>query len=239
MQNWKKYKSLIFLFLFDFTMVALFYLFPNKRLFDLDGENNIPTLYQASKLILIAFFSLALLLLNQYFKLFNNQIRLILIFFFLVFFFLGIDEAGQIHENIAIYFHEFFPQPTSEYIEESREVGFKSSEWLLFYWPIILAFVISFIFLFRTIISKYIIDKHKLLVVGSLFFISVPIIEFLNTSETSFMINNYKEMIVLEESAEMIGASIFFVYFVTFFDSQLIRLIKAREDLSSRNPKSS
>lgn len=211
----------LFLF-FDITLLLLSLLFPNLTVFNLDLESNLPTIYQGLKLILVGSASLMTLiflyllgkdLLKNWFWIFWSGL----------FLFLGLDEIGQIHENISVYVKEIFGMGVESYEEVAFEMGYSSTPWLLYY--------LLFFFFATFLISLYLFKekpkKKGYLIVGWLFFVSVLVVEYINTKEGIMFNDGYAVLMSIEEMLEMIGAS-FLLYFSFLKLFELISVVKKR-----------
>ena len=96
----KKYKLPLILIGID-ILLTLIYISTRGtiKLFNLDTENNIPTVYQTVKLLALSFFLYIFAKENIKEKT-SKIVKLALYSFPIAFFFLALDEIGQIHENL-------------------------------------------------------------------------------------------------------------------------------------------
>jgi hypothetical protein len=200
---------LISIILLDIVLLSLSWNNYEYRLFNIDTESNLPTLYQGFKIISVA------LLLFGYFsfesqKDFKKSLFLIPLIF--SFTFLAVDEIGQIHEQLPYMFLEFLGKNVDEVNMSILENGFQSwATWLIFYIPIFFMFYGYLFFL----IKKFFNDWKSIIwlpVLGSLFFLVVLYIEYIGTNIEIFSDEKYKYFTHLEEGAEKIGVSFFWVF---------------------------
>ena len=218
----KSTKLLILLLSLDILILLLHLIFPEKSFFNLDMESNLPTIYQGSKLILIACVSLVLLFL-EYIKVEDMRKNWFWIFWSVMFFFLGVDEIGQIHENVSQYMKEIFKNEATSYEAALLDVGYSSTTWLPYYiFPFILATIIVAIAL-----KKLYRENNKtvwFLIIGWSIFLAVPVIEYLNTMSGIMFQEGYQALVFIEESLEMFGASFLLSFTLIYlFDSELLR----------------
>lgn len=206
----KKYIPLITLLALDLIVVFLHIMLGNSNdFFNLDTEQNFPTIYQGLKLIITSTlaFTLFYILLNFYQEI-EIKIKIVWIPWWIIFLFLGLDEVGQLHESMASRSVLTENNILERYILFFTRLGFNSASWLLLYIPIFLIFAV-FLFIFL----KYQYSNHKdeiiYLIVGVSMFFIVLIIELLNTNNNICSSNMYEKLMILEEFFEMIGASLF------------------------------
>lgn len=221
--NFKNLISVLVVFLsLDLLILLLYLVFPNFAFFNLDLESNLPTIYQGLKLILVGSTSCMVLVLLYILgkDLLKNWFW---IFWSLLFVFLGLDEIGEIHENISTYIKEIFGKGVVEYEEVVVELGYSSTPWLLYYSLFfVIATVLVCIYL-RSSKSK----NNLFLIVGWIFFVSVLIVEYVNTKEGIMFNDGYVVLMCIEEMLEMIGAS-FLLYFSFLKLFELISVVKKR-----------
>ena len=194
----------------DLLMVVLHLLFGDKTIFNLDMESNLPTIYQGSKSIFTAnviFLILALIFLKKG----NLKREWIWIFLGVGMFFLGVDEIGQVHENISKYAKEIFGGGATEYEATVADLGYTSTNWLPYY---ILLFVPATVFIVMSLKKFYKENRRSVwfLIFGWLFFIGVLIVEFINTMSNIMFQDGYWTLMIFEESFEMIGASLLLTF---------------------------
>lgn len=185
------------------AVVLLLHLFFSSytSFFHLDFEQNLPTIYQSTKLI---FFGLVF-----FFFSFNKKISLNIKSFILplaVFItFLGLDELLQIHENIYRIFEFFDLFHPSKIVEASMKLGYRSSLWILYYLPFIFIFVFWSGYWLHYFQSKM-KNNTRILIFSSLCLFTVLIAEILS-STGSFSETAYFWLVTFEETAEMLLAS--------------------------------
>jgi hypothetical protein len=145
--------------------------------------------------------------------------------FGLGFLFLGIDELGQLHENIHEFLHPIAPQIIDFLTAPFAYIGLYSYGFIL-YIPLFIAFGIYMLYFIKYLLSKK--DKSLfLLVIGSILFFLVPVVEFINTADgVSF--EEYQILIAVEESLEIIGGSLFFIFIYRYFINIFKEVKKAR-----------
>ncbi len=96
-----KIAFLLLLLFLDFFVLLLGYVFGDKAIFNLDIESNLPTIYQGVKIILVSFLTFDIFLFTK------NKSKYFWLFLSVAFLFLGMDEIGQIHENLPTFLNEF------------------------------------------------------------------------------------------------------------------------------------
>jgi hypothetical protein len=219
-------KNILVLFvILDALIVALHVLFPDKAVFNLDFESNLPTIYQGAKLILISLLALMILTLSY---LEGREIRKdwFWVFWSSMMFFLAVDEMGQIHENVSQYIKEILGQGVGTFESTVADLGYSSTPWLKYYLVLFLvatAIVISFI---KRMYKK---DSKTVwyLIIGWLFFLGVPIIEYINTMPHIMFQEGYEALMIIEEVFEIAGASFLVTFTYEIFFEKLLR-IKSR-----------
>lgn len=217
---------LIVLFL-DFLVLLLAYFFGEKSFFNLDIESNLPTLYQGLKIILISFISFDLFFLtkgkNKYFWLFLS----------FVFLFLGLDEVGQIHENIPTFLNEFFSKSSVQNpYDYVNQFGYQSTTWLPYYIPFILAFfVIVGIFLIRFFKNNW--KRASFFILGVSFLVLSLFVEYVNTKPHIMFQEGYYTYVFWEEAFEIFGIS-FILYFAYLFFRESVEQLKLQNSLAKK-----
>ena len=193
----------ILLVLFDMVLVLLHLMFGREfSTFNLDMEQNVPTLYQSGKLI-IAGVILLLILFRRIgtVKLiwFKVPLSLLLIA-------LGIDELMQIHENVYRLFEFSEWLHPSRVVDLSTRMGYRSSLWILYYLPVIVILVFWGGYWFRHFQTTF-ERNYKYLCVSGCLFLIILFAEILSTSG-SYSQTMYFWLITIEETAEMLFASV-------------------------------
>lgn len=186
----------------DFAIVILHLLFGHQtQFFHLDFEQNLPTVYQSSKLIIFGILFLTLSLRSKL----QLELKSFLIPLALFIGALGFDELLQIHENIYRIFEIFDWLHPSRIVDASMRMGYRSSLWILYYLPVIVVFVFWSGYWLRYFQSKM---KRNFWVIGlsSLCLFTVLIAEILSSTGT-YSDQTYYWLVTLEESAEMLLAT--------------------------------
>lgn len=194
----------IFLLLLTVDIILLIvHIFLGRQInyFHLDFENNLPTIYQSSKLAIfgIVFFGVSLGgKIKKELKSFMFPLSIFIIF-------LGLDEYFQIHENIYRIF-EFFPfLHPSKIVDASMRLGYRSSLWILYYLPGIILFFFWSGYWLRYFQSKMKNNFYPIMI-SSICLFTVLLSEVLSSTGTYSEIV-YFALVTLEEFAEMIFAT--------------------------------
>lgn len=208
-------KLLIAVLLLDLSMVVLHLIFGRDHLFfHLDSEQNFPTVYQGAKLIIastLVFTHLYVVYLLGTRK-FDLRSSLIWLPFYVMFLFLGIDELSQFHESFTDKVVNMGVEPIEEYVSLfDRLFDFSSATWLLIYIPVFLIFI-TYVFVLARLLLRERRREIIYLAIGALLFLCVPVLEYINTSESFFGTDRYENLMILEETSEMFGAT-FLLYF--------------------------
>ncbi len=203
---------LLTLVVIDLLLLALSFLFPTMSFFNIDMESNLPTIYQGLKLILIGSSSLLILLLLPIASI--KLERFFWLFWSFMFFFLGVDELTQLHENIQTYVRELTGQGSVVYEEVFTDLGYSSTPWLLYY---MFFFILSTFFIVFAARKLKDLDKSSklFLAIGWVLFLSVLLVEYINTKEGIMFGPSYLILVSIEELLEMVGASFLFVFTVS------------------------
>jgi len=216
-----KITFLLIIILLDFCILFLGYFFGEKNLFNLDIESNLPTLYQGLKIILVSFLSFDLFLLtkekNKYFWLFLS----------FAFLFLGLDEVGQIHENIPTFLNEiFFKSSIPNPYDYVSQFGYQSTTWLPYYIPFLLTFfVIVGVFLIRFFKNYW---KKAVIFVSGVFLLVLSLfVEYVNTKPHIMFQQGYNTYVFWEEAFEILGISLI-LYFVYMFFRESVEQLKSQ-----------
>jgi hypothetical protein len=207
----KKGRNLLLVFLLlDFLMVVLHLLFPLKTVFNLDFESNLPTVYQGSKLILVVCISFLILSLS-YLRKGSIKKEWFWIFWAAMFFFLGVDEMGQVHENISIYMKEVLRGGAVSYEATLVDLGYVSTTWLPYYFA---AFILATVVVVLAFKDLYRRNSKTIwyLIVGWVFFLGVPVIEYINTMPHIMFQEGYVVFMLVEEIFEMLGATLLLIF---------------------------
>lgn len=209
--NKKELLFFVFLLVIDAIMVSLHILYGQKYdFFNLDVEQNLPTYYQSFKLLFLSAMSYSLYVITKKTQQSNFGIRKFWILFTILFSYLCIDEAGQIHENTFSRLGLFFPNVAEIISNTAHRIDYKSIIWLALYAPLILLTIIAIIFFIKRLWLRY-NKKIYILILGMIILISVLVLEYVDTGgEMTEML--YNRFIIAEEFAEMLGISIM-IYF--------------------------
>lgn len=207
----KNNKFLFFLLFADVLLIVIHIIWGNAyRSFNLDVEQNIPTLYQGLKLLFAGHVSLLVTYLLVRMKSENRSSLVYFIYATLGLIYLGIDEIGQIHETIGDRIAEFFPELVINVRQMVYDAGYLSSDWLIFMVPIALVASVFVPYTFKYIVS-FSLKEKLLLALGALCIVLVIPVEFIgsyNYYEYSTGELSYNISIIIEESLELIGISI-------------------------------
>lgn len=201
----KKGINVLILFLIlDILIIVLHLIFPGRSLFNLDFESNLPTIYQGSKLVLISLLAIVILVL-KYLRDSNVRKEWFWFFWVVMMFSLGIDEVAQIHENISIYMKELFGAAET-YETTLIGMGYFSTPWLKYYIALFVIATTLVILAFKNLLKKY-PKSMWLLIIGWIFFLGVPVVEYVNTLPHIMFQEGYGALVLLEEALEMFGAT--------------------------------
>lgn len=218
-----KINIILVVFFTDILIITLhLFFYQTHTIFNLDMENNLPTAYQGLKLFFVASnFLLFFYLIKDKVK---SRLKKILPFLLaLSFLVLSIDELAQLHENSEIYLKELFPQATYSITSAIYMSGYTSTLWLVIYLPAFI-FVITIFMLFVKLF-KYLKSVWAFWA-GVFCFLSVPLVELVNTSERFFFQENYAYLVLLEESLEIFGASFFLLFTDKLLRRKLLNIRK-------------
>lgn len=188
------YKVVIFI---DIIFILLHFIAQNRG-FNLDGENNLPTLYQAIKLVAVGG-------INLYgFVKVKHKSRFIGLILGGVFTFLGLDEWFQIHERLGENLRAWFAS--------SLKFELNFAEWLIIYLPAMIFFLVFLYFVWKRLqldVSTIKKQMNKLFLLGLICLAFVPITEFIGTWNWDFDSGYYGLIVAIEEGLELIGVSLF------------------------------
>ena len=204
----KKYRFLFIWLAFDILMVILHLtLSGTTGFFDLDKEQNLPTVYQSFKLLFagnIVFFILWLE--RNVLKIKEKARTWFLGILGTLFLYIGLDELGQLHENVEFYVAEVSPEFAAFVLGTTESWGYQSSVWLLYYAPFI---ILSLPFLAYLIYYSFKVygKRTYLLVVMMALFFAVIYLEFISTTG-QYWGWEYDKLMILEEFAEKLGATL-------------------------------
>lgn len=200
-------KILLMLLAIDFALLWLSWNFAFS-IFYIDAEHNIPTIYQGSKLIIAA----AILVGYFVFSRLIDKSRKFFLVMPLAFalFYLGVDEIGQIHENLPHYLNEFEFFNIQGILDSLKAGGYNSTDWLIIFFPAAILFIVYIALLVRKFLSEW---KYRTIlpILGTICFMFVFLVEYINTSGIELE-QSYKLLLHLEEGLEMFGASFFMTF---------------------------
>jgi hypothetical protein len=236
----RKYLILLLFLVADIAIVALHLMFGSQNFFlNLDHEQNLPTIYQGTKLIIVSMLAFTTLYLNFGIrkdaknagsgKKSGLNDLFIWGIFCLTFLFLAIDELSQFHETFTqrITSGEF--TIVNDYLNFFKSLNFTSSTWLVIYIPLFIPFL-AYVLVFMKTLWKENRRALVFLVIGAIILFSVPVLEFIGTGTESLRANRYSSLMILEETLEMVGVS-FFLYFASLI------LLKESETLFKASQK--
>jgi hypothetical protein len=195
-------KVILSLLIIDFFLLALHLLLGQQmEFFHLDFERNLPTAYQSLKLIsfggIFVYLGLKTKLVKEA-KVFATLLGLAIVG-------LGLDEGLEIHENIWRVF-EYIPFLRPDVVVPATlDAGFRSSIWLVYYTPIIGAFLIWCGYWLRYF-HKEIKSNVGWLLASVACMIIVIAMELLS-STGMYPDQTYLVMVTIEEVAEMLFAT--------------------------------
>jgi uncharacterized membrane protein len=168
--------------------------------FDLDQEYNLPTYYSSLKLTLVGSFFLLLMFIEnrQVFAWTTTSFRWVP--FAVIFLYLGLDEVGRIHEQLIDI---VAPHLFSDLNIFSNHVYY----WVILFAPAMIVAVWYMIIMLRRVVAPGSVARFGWY--GLCCFALVPVMEVLGGVWADTGIGAV--IIVIEESLEMVGGSLFFV----------------------------
>jgi hypothetical protein len=228
---WFRYRYLWGLIFLDLVIVLLHMLFGQySSYFNLDHEYNLPTVYQSLKLLTAGHLALGLLWLRRTFGVMSRSELWFYAPLGAMLIFIGLDELGQLHENVDYFVREVSPGFADSLLMRLESVGYYSSTWIAYYSPLIIPaipyFGFALSYTYRNL-RKY----TGLFAAIVVCFAGVIFFEFIS-NQGSIPDHEYQNYIVIEELLEMIGASL-----AVGFLWQVLSESK-REILAQRNIKS-
>jgi hypothetical protein len=194
----------VYLFFFiDVIILVLHLLFGiQQHFFHIDFEQNLPTVYQSLKLI---GFGIGFLIVSVR-KSIAFDIKSFIIPLALFLLFLGLDELLQIHENIYRIFELFDAFHPSKIVEASMKMGYRSSLWILYYFPLIVIFVFWCGYWLRFFQSN--MRESLWILFASVICLFTILLAEIVSSTGTYSENTYFWFVTIEESAEMLLASL-------------------------------
>lgn len=206
--------------IFDLLIIILYLNFGHFRFFNLDAENNLPTMYQGAKLFLISTVCLIPILYGYLRKAPSLKQRILVwIPLFLLFLWLAIDELAQFHENTKPFLEDISPGLAERFSAAVQSSGYNSTQWVLFYLPAFLLFITYIIFSARYFYKKYNLPTLLPAITGVLCYFLVIVLEVIGM--TRFDAQNYALIYLWEESLEMIGTSLISISVLTIAFTEL------------------
>lgn len=199
-----KYLPLLFLVFDGIVIVLHLTLGAVNPYFNLDFEQNFPTIYQAIKLLLAGV--LGLLLVTFPLQAIKKRLRIFQLGISFALIGIAVDEMFQVHENIYRAYEIIPLFHPANVVTVSYNLGFKSSLWLLYYIPI---FVIAFGWMSYWIryFYRYNQGVFKLLIAISCLIIVVLLSEYFSSTGVHSQ-SKYEFLILVEESAELMVGSL-------------------------------
>lgn len=180
----------------DLGLIGLFLIVGGEQ-YDLDMENNLPTMYQSAKIVFAAGVAGYLAWISRT----SRKELLAWLTFAAGFIYLAADEWLQIHENVSRITDEILLQTIGR-------VSF--SAWILAYIPVMIAALVALYVIYKQVISapKY-KEARKWFVLSGLVVFMVPVVEVVGTALWNFEGPANPWLISLEEGLEMVGISLF------------------------------
>lgn len=195
---------LVLWLLLDLLMLMLHLVFGSQSYyFNLDVEHNLPTIYQATKLLTVGYLTLFNLLkaprLKTAKKWLPYPLSLLLIF-------VGLDELGQIHEHTEFFVRQVSSETANAILAVAERFGYYSSTWMIYYLPLFLLAGIYGLAVFYDVLRYHRSLLWPLALAGGLILL-VLVFEFLgNQGQVESAL--YLTLIAYEELAEMVGVSL-------------------------------
>lgn len=203
-----KIAFLLLLLFLDFFVLLLGYVFGDKAIFNLDIESNLPTIYQGVKIILVSFLTFDIFLFTK------NKSKYFWLFLSVAFLFLGMDEIGQIHENLPTFLNEFLiPKAIQNPYDYLNQYGYESTTWLPYYLPLIGIFLmVGGVYIVKFLKTNW--RRASFFILGVLCLVGGILVEYLNTKPDIMFQEGYYRLVFWEESLEVLGISfiLFFAY---------------------------
>jgi hypothetical protein len=178
-------------------------------LFDLNQEQNLPTLYSTINL-LISSLLLVLIALNEE----KRRKRKMWWGMAVIFLYIGVDEFATIHEGLA---NHLLPNMTF--------TGFLKFSWVVIFAPVVLIIVAIYA---RHIFSLPKRIRNRIILAGAIFVTSGLIIEMIGAKINSIMGTDniyYVTSFTIEETGELIGILIFIHALVEYLKLQKKSLV--------------
>lgn len=174
----------------------------------MDQEGNLPTFYQAVKLLVFGIY----LLYKSYKKKYNSWFLWIAS---IILIYISVDEFLMIHEDFPEYANNIIPRTAYNIKIWSENFGYNGAIWVIYAIILILSSTPFLLYELIYLIRNYKYNKLSsfMIFLGTILFLSVLVIEgYATTGKLSR--EEYNLMVVFEESFELVGAS--FLVFAFF-----------------------
>lgn len=209
---------IVILFLQITNIIGLIFYFNNNpigwlfNLFNIRTEGNIPA-YYSSMTILIASFLLGFI---SFFRRLNGLNHVLWFVLSLIFFYLSVDEAVQLHERVGIIVENNF-NPT----------GYLSWGWVIPYGLLFLIFSAVYLFTFLPQLPRKI--ALLFMISGSIFVLGALGVEMIGAK--NYHSDNSSEVIYvicysIEEFLEMLGIAIFIYALLLYIKEEIMITVK-------------
>jgi len=199
----RRFRLFIILLIINGLLVFA-HIFLRKQLgfFNLDKEGSLKAVYSGFQLLVTAGAAACIAYLVQ------EKTRWLWGFVSAVFFYLGLDEMMVIHERIGFVVNRW-----------TALTGYwgESFNWLLYFSPAIAVSLIAYFFLFRVVWKEDRIVAVGVLL-GTFFFAASVVLEMVGGMWLGSAL--YQTLVILEESAQLIGESLFLVTFLHFLQKK-------------------
>lgn len=192
-------------------------LYLNGTGWDLDAEYNLPTYYQSLKLLITGIVIVGwatVLHRNREGKKYTASWLL----GGLAMAFLALDEALQIHEQLANLFKQLLGRVTTG--QPGVAVGLNFSEWLVVYAPLLFGGVVLLGVMIYSLWKMGYVAAAKTFAAAVIVLIMVPILEFAGTWGWRFDLPSYEYYVAWEEGMEMVGISLILAAMMLAFRSR-------------------
>jgi hypothetical protein len=209
-------------FLLDLFFIVMHVLFFDKRLFNLDNEHNLPTIYQGLKLAFIGASALVPLIYAHLQKQLNRRVFFIWTTLAFCLAFVGIDDLSQFHEKLHEQFAEFSPALWYGYLDFFHRFGYRATTWVLVYFPIGLLGGGFLVYAFSNLVKAYGLKTWFPAIIGTFLFVFVAVLEIISTSDIQSRF--FRIWVIWEEYFELTGASLWGVTILNIARSTIRQL---------------
>ncbi|MGB3681953.1 MAG: hypothetical protein WA990_05650 [Rubrobacteraceae bacterium] len=174
------------------------------QLFELDSDQNIPTWYSSSMLLICAGLLAIIAAAAR-----RNIYRIQWIGLSLIFLYLSADEAASIHEKMSPAVERLIPIS-----------GFSDYAWIFLYAPLVLIFALAYLGFLRALPAE---TKHLFILAGSLYVAGALGMEAIDGTYASIYGSSnvvYSLLTHIEEVLEMLGVVVFFyslLLYISFY----------------------